>query len=237
MKKLLAFHNDPAIKQKYLARVQAHAQADEIVQGKYWENGKGCAVGCTIHSDRHADFAVELGLPEWLALLEDRLFENLSNDAARKFPVEFLESIPVGADLEPVKWKFFAYLIRENIERVTQLELDGALKTTVMSALRGALALHEIKISGGKVADLEWSAAWSASRAAASASRAAASAAASAWSAAWSAESASQGTAASAASAWSAWSAAWSAASAASASRVAAFSRYKDEIIRLLKAA
>ena len=42
MTKLLAFHNDPEIKAKYVARVKAHAEADEIIKGKYWEDGKGC---------------------------------------------------------------------------------------------------------------------------------------------------------------------------------------------------
>ena len=51
-----AFHNDPSIKEKYLTRVQAHYKADEIIQGKYWENGKGCAVGCTIHSSDHKNY-------------------------------------------------------------------------------------------------------------------------------------------------------------------------------------
>jgi hypothetical protein len=45
---LIAFHNDQKIKDKYLARVEAHRKADEIIKGKYWENGKGCAVGCTL---------------------------------------------------------------------------------------------------------------------------------------------------------------------------------------------
>lgn len=44
---LLVFHGKPAVKAKYLKRVRAHAKADEIVSGRYWENGKGCAVGCT----------------------------------------------------------------------------------------------------------------------------------------------------------------------------------------------
>lgn len=44
-----AFHNDKKIKAKYLARVKAHIKAGEVIKGKYWENGKGCAVGCTIH--------------------------------------------------------------------------------------------------------------------------------------------------------------------------------------------
>ncbi len=40
---MVAFHGDPAIKEKYLTRVREHAAADQIVQGIYWENGMGCA--------------------------------------------------------------------------------------------------------------------------------------------------------------------------------------------------
>jgi len=60
---MLAFHNNPAIKEKYLARVRAHRVADEIVKGRYWENGKGCAVGCTLHSGKHMSYESELGIP------------------------------------------------------------------------------------------------------------------------------------------------------------------------------
>ena len=36
------FHGEQSVKDKYIKRVKAHAKADEIVQGSYWENGKGC---------------------------------------------------------------------------------------------------------------------------------------------------------------------------------------------------
>lgn len=42
---MIAFLNDIEIKTKYLDRVKAHAKADEIVKGQYWQEGKGCAVG------------------------------------------------------------------------------------------------------------------------------------------------------------------------------------------------
>ena len=67
MPTLLSFHSDPSVKKKYLSRVEAHAKADEIIHGTYWENGKGCAVGCTIHSGRHQDYETELGIPRRLA--------------------------------------------------------------------------------------------------------------------------------------------------------------------------
>jgi hypothetical protein len=43
MIKLLAFHSDPEIKKKYVARVMEHQKLDEIIQGTYWAAGKGCA--------------------------------------------------------------------------------------------------------------------------------------------------------------------------------------------------
>ena len=45
-----AYHNDLTIKTSILAQIQMHHDADEIVKGQYWQDGKGCAVGCTIHS-------------------------------------------------------------------------------------------------------------------------------------------------------------------------------------------
>src|ERR1700689_2130415 len=33
---MLSYHSDPAIKARYLARIEAHADADEIIKGKYW---------------------------------------------------------------------------------------------------------------------------------------------------------------------------------------------------------
>ena len=74
---MLSFHNDPAIKAKYLDRVKAHAKADRLIQGTGWKGGKGCAVGCTLEAYDHSLYPIELGLPEWLARLEDRIFEGL----------------------------------------------------------------------------------------------------------------------------------------------------------------
>ena len=105
------FHGKQSVKDKYIERVKAHAKADEIVQGSYWENGKGCAVGCTIHGSDHKKYETELGIPEEIAYLEDTIFENLSNEEAKDFPLRFLEAIPVGVDLshvipELVIWQF-----------------------------------------------------------------------------------------------------------------------------------
>ena len=108
-KKLLSFHEDPAIKEKYLNRLHSHYKADEIIKGKYWENGKGCAVGCTIHSSSHDAYETELGISWQLAIIEDNIFEKLENGDAKKFPIQFLESIPIGIDTELVFKKFIIW--------------------------------------------------------------------------------------------------------------------------------
>jgi hypothetical protein len=112
---MLAFHSDPKIKAKYLTRVKAHEAADEIVHGKYWEDGKGCGVGCTVHSSEHAAFETEMGIPRMLARLEDTLFEGQANGDSKRFPARFLEVIPVGADLSRVPWIFLHWLLTEEL--------------------------------------------------------------------------------------------------------------------------
>ncbi len=78
-KTLLSYHGKTSIKRRYLKRVRAHAKTDELIKGTYWDNGKGCAVGCTVHSGDHKAYETELGIPAWLAHLEDVIFENLKN--------------------------------------------------------------------------------------------------------------------------------------------------------------
>jgi hypothetical protein len=131
---LIAFHNDQKIKDKYLARVEAHRKADEIIKGKYWENGKGCAVGCTVHSDDHMAYETELGIPTWLAKLEDRIFENLSNEDAKLWPEEFLKTINPGTDLEKVKIPFLIFVVESARDQFDHkkfpkqlLAIDGVL--------------------------------------------------------------------------------------------------------------
>jgi hypothetical protein len=112
---MLTFHGDPKIKEFYVNRVSAHYDADEIVKGKYWENGKGCAVGCTIHGNNHFAYETELGIPIMIARLQDRIFEGLPNKLSKEFPLNFITAVPVGVDLSRVGWKFLHWLISTQI--------------------------------------------------------------------------------------------------------------------------
>jgi hypothetical protein len=234
-KKLLAFYGKQSIKDKYLKRVQKHYDADEIIHGTYWENGKGCAVGCTIQGSDHKKFETLLGIPESLAHLEDKIFEGLTNGEAKEFPLKFLNAIAPGADLSQVSIKMKIYILTDKHNGVIQYANEETKKI-----IEEIVRLQKKLLKGENVDDelaaarsAAWSAAWSAESAAESAARSAWSAARSAESAesaAWSARSAAE-------SARSAESAARSAESAESAARSAAYKGYAKKLIQLLKEA
>ncbi len=110
---MLAYHNDAAIKSGILAQLAAHRSADELLKGKYWENGKGCAIGCTIHSGNHIEYEFRFGIPQMLAHLEDCIFEGLPAAEAAAWPERFMGAIRPGADLSLVGWKFLTCLLTD----------------------------------------------------------------------------------------------------------------------------
>ena len=129
--KLIAFHGQQGIKDQYLGRVKAHRKADEIIHGTYWEDGKGCAVGCTIHSGNHAEYETQLGIPRILARLEDGIFESLSNGLAQKWPERFLSAIEPGADLSEVWPKFAVWMLVDKKWGVLQFAKTARSKKAI----------------------------------------------------------------------------------------------------------
>ena len=85
-------------KEQFLAGVTEHYHADEIVQGLYWDGAKGCNIGCAVECtvDVHGEWSRQTGVPEWLGLLGDTLFEGLSTVDSKHFVVDFHDAIPVG---------------------------------------------------------------------------------------------------------------------------------------------
>ena len=238
---MIAFHNDIKIKEKYVNRVKKHRELDNLKQCETGENGKGCAVACTLDMVYdHSRYPIELGIPEWLARLEDTIFEGLNVEDSMSWPQEFLEAIPLGVDLEQIKKPFLIFILKENIKYLDACEYDKENNPEVEKAVEGNKAAI-IEIIRCHENNLDLTAAGSAARSARSAAGSAArSAAWSAWSArsaAWSAESAAWSAAWSAAgsaaksAAESARSAAWSAKSA----RSAAYTKYAEKLLETIR--
>ncbi len=150
---LLAFHGDAAIKRKYLRRVSTHQKLDQIVQGYgYWKDGKGCAVGCTIHGSTHKAYEKEIGVPEILAHLEDRIFEGLPVSVAKLWPKRFLAALKPGADLSLVWAKFGHWSLMDPKDGVINFTKDK----DVIAAVSTVGALYQRWAAGDKPATTEW---------------------------------------------------------------------------------
>ena len=209
-----AFHGDPAVKDKYLVRLKAHHAADEIVRGVGYNGSQGCAVGCTLNAYDHRAYEHELGLPQWLAHIEDRIFEGLPPVEAQQFAVDFLESVPVGADVDKVRWQLAIQRHTQAHDRLLSNKEPYAAQCIAAINLVIAYCVSEEKTEAARAA--AWASAWSArAETRAEAARAAAwpAARAAAWAAARAAAESAESAARSAESAAesAAWSAAWSA--------------------------
>src|SRR5690606_25985304 len=110
-----------------------------------FEEGKGCAVGCSLNSiaqikkigldcSEHNLYEEYLGVPEWLAKVEDTIFEGIPDKRRKTWPVEFGEAINEGADLNKIKVPFIVYILQSNIEVQKRL-----LKNTQDKEIRGVI--------------------------------------------------------------------------------------------------
>ena len=158
---MLAFHNDPSLKHFVLAQLTAHREADKLIHGVYWNNGKGCAVGCTLEAVRlhanqpeinhkdHETYETALGIPQILARLEDRIFEGINNGDAQHWPERFTRAIAPGADLSTVWPRFAHWLLTDEVPRHTKNKLS-------LASLAEVGALYREWIDGTKPTSQRW---------------------------------------------------------------------------------
>jgi hypothetical protein len=112
-----AYDNNPEIAAQIRAQVQHHYDADEIIHGKYWEDGKGCAVGCIVHSSDHSKFDEIFGEGgEACAYLLDALFESIPNGTAKELPRRFSLAVKSGADMRMVVPQWIYWTLTENVK-------------------------------------------------------------------------------------------------------------------------
>src|SRR5437660_7772104 len=151
-----AYHGKEKVKREYVNRVRAHRDADELIQGySYWSDGKGCAVGCTVHSHDYGEYERELGIPRTVDRLEDGIFEGLPAAEARLWPERFLEAIAPGADLQQVVDRFLHWLLVD--------EKDGVIRFAKTDRQRKVITrvgdLYAQRIAGNNPAPECWYAA------------------------------------------------------------------------------
>jgi len=174
---LRTYLGDPDLKASFLEEIGKHEQADMLRKGSYG-NGipdcgfKGCAIGCALHSlnklqgkppselandtGNHERYVTELGLPLWLAYMEDHIFESLPDNLSKTWPRRLAEAIPVGACVHDL---VLAKILRWTLAA----ERFGARYATedaaVVAVVDRIVALFDRTIRGDEPTSKEWDAA------------------------------------------------------------------------------
>ena len=158
---MVAWHGETGLKDAVMDRLREHRRLDEIVQGVYFDDGRGCHIGCITHArnDTHSVaerlFGIEQRVGYWL----EAVFEGLPKKDCAAWVLNGTESIPVGADLSRCHHQFGAWILGES----------GLLTITEANrkAIEGVRLLHERATAGLVVSQKEWESARSAARSAA----------------------------------------------------------------------
>jgi hypothetical protein len=131
-----AFTGTPITKEELITELKWHQEQDNFVRGRYFEDGKGCAVGCSLESlarkkgikldyGDHTEYESKFGVPQWLARVEDRLFEGMGAERAKQWPVEFMEAVNVGSDLNKIKLPFLKVIVSSVLEYIPEDKYEG----------------------------------------------------------------------------------------------------------------
>jgi hypothetical protein len=159
-----AFHADPGLKQEFLARLQAHAQAGEILnRASVWNDGKGGPVACMVHDTDLAVWQQRTGIPRAVGSALDILASYLAEpDQAARFVLEWVEAVEVGQDLGRVAPALLEWLLSDGEYGIHRFAEHEAVRQMV-----GRVAdLHRRTTTGDAPPEAEWRAARAAAMAA-----------------------------------------------------------------------
>jgi len=127
-----------------------HRAADRIAKGNYWRDGKGCAVGCAMHSlapeQSHADHAYLgrlLDAPESLMRLVDFTFEGLPHELSMDWPTRFSAALlDSGKDSAALQLAAYRHTHRV-LDWVLAQEYAAPVRAACLPALVVALRLAD----------------------------------------------------------------------------------------------
>lgn len=153
---ITAWFGESDLKSAVMERLREHRRMDTIVQGVYFNDGRGCHLGCITHASKNTHrvaerlFGIEQRVGYWLEII----FERLPKEDCAAWVLESTEAIPVGADLSRCHHHFCAWLLGPSeLLTITDDNRD---------AIEAVRVLHQRAASGLTVTDEQWSAARSA---------------------------------------------------------------------------
>jgi len=173
-----AFYGDEALKKSVIDRVREHAAADRIrAFGNTSpvfdaESGACSLIGAALHGIDLDRYEGTYGIPAHVALLEEFVHTFISEEvtaedgstyyslrgATGEYPLQWLDAIPPGADLQSVTPRFLHGFLIDLID--APLPFGGAVADDIKPAVRSLAALHAREAAG----DMPSAALWKAAR-------------------------------------------------------------------------
>jgi hypothetical protein len=159
-----AFHADPAIKQEFLDRLQAHAEAGEILnRASVWHDGKGGPVACMVHDTDLAIWQARTGIPRAVGGALDIAASYLDDpEQAARLVLEWVEAVEVGQDLGRVAPALIEWLLTDSEHGIHRFADDEAVRQMISRVAD----LHRRAAAGEAPPEAEWRAARAAAMAA-----------------------------------------------------------------------
>lgn len=146
--------------QLLIKRAVKHRKADEIVQGKYWQDGKGCCVGCLAEVDdgAHKHLAQMTDLPEWIFHAADAIHEELPSGEYQKWPERLARALAKVRKWDDVRaTKAYRVMICTEVllhEKLWEGESYGDAVSKSIRAVRDAQTAEELEAA----AEAAWAA-------------------------------------------------------------------------------
>jgi hypothetical protein len=155
--RMQAFHADPALKQEFLSRLQAHAQAGEILnRANVWNDGKGGPLACMVHDTDLAVWQQRTGIPRAVGSALDIAASYLDEpEQAARFVLEWVEAVEVGQDLRCVAPALMEWLLSDSEHGILRFADDEAVRQII----RCVDDLHRRAAAGEAPPEAEWRAA------------------------------------------------------------------------------
>jgi thioredoxin len=175
-----AFHGDATLKGMVIERVRAHIEAGQIESVDFFShawplcdeyNGRYNLCGAALHGTDIEEYETAFGIPSSAAMLEDSVHDLLiqtSTDeqgtirhafsqSARDYPLNWLEGIPLGADLRNVTPHFLQWLLSGLID--SPLPFGASVADNIKAVLREVALLHARWADGDEPSTSQWKAA------------------------------------------------------------------------------
>ena len=152
-----AFFNEPKLKQAVMDRLREDRRLDRLAQGVYFEDGKGCHLGCLTRCNENSHEAVErmFNIPVRIAYWLEAVFENLPEDQCEWWVIEGTNAIPVGADLSKAHHELGYWMLGPDSPSA-----KGNQNKAVAKSISKIRTLHRQSADGATITKEQWSAAY-----------------------------------------------------------------------------